>query len=471
MRLGGGTHSTSTAVSLAGAAAVVGLVSVGLSAVGLDATASAFLLLLTVAVLSLRGTVTGLVAALAASVGFSLGFTPPRGSVGFEGTDDLVAAGVFVAVAGLIGTLVGRATELRRAADLRATEARLRADATARLLRGEDPTVVATGAVEELARLLGTCHLGLRVGSIDATASTITGGHTLATRTLEIPPTQVTLAWASERASSAVEDDVLRSFASGLGTALERASFERAAGAARVDAELSRSRAAFFAAAGHNLRNPLATLAATAEALRTAGDDLDPAERKALLDDLVSETDRLSRLVGDVLALSRLRAGVLTSHVESIDIGDVVHEAVGRIDGLTGRVLHIDLDRSPHGLHLDRSLTHLLLQNLLENAADYAPTGTPVEVIGRPVAGDGYEIRVIDHGPGVPEAERDRVFDEFHRGDRSDRPGTGLGLAITRAVAALQGGTVRCVETPGGGATFVATFPAALRPPDPGGDP
>ena len=101
-----------------------------------------------------------------------------------------------------------------------------------------------------------------------------------------------------------------------------------------------------------------------------------------------------------------------------------------------------------------------ILLNLLENALRFAPPGSEIVVGARPVADDRVEVSVSDHGPGVPPDARTRIFEEFQSVDtRPDRSGTGLGLAIVRALVTAQHGTVRYEDTPGGGATFVCSFP------------
>jgi two-component system sensor histidine kinase KdpD len=106
-----------------------------------------------------------------------------------------------------------------------------------------------------------------------------------------------------------------------------------------------------------------------------------------------------------------------------------------------------------------------VLTNLLDNARSYA-AASPVQVVARR-AGDSVELRVVDHGPGIPDPERERVFDQFYRVERGRRPeGTGMGLAICRGIVEAHGGTLRVEATPGGGASFVLTLPV-LPPPAP----
>jgi two-component system sensor histidine kinase KdpD len=239
---------------------------------------------------------------------------------------------------------------------------------------------------------------------------------------------------------------------------------------ARVVADVNRSRAAFFAAAGHNLRTPLTTMKAAAGSLLEHGEQMSEADRRDLLAALAEETERLERLTAKILEVARIRAGGLQPDLEHLDLAGLGQAAIRRVaptrPGLTWR-LEVEGGAPP----LDLTMTEQILLNLLENAARYAPPGSEVALTGaRVVRGsgvdgsgaEGYELSVVDHGPGVPAEERDDVFTEF-RSDRSEG-GSGLGLAIVRALTVAQGGTVRCEETPGGGATFVVHLPARTDP-------
>lgn len=227
-----------------------------------------------------------------------------------------------------------------------------------------------------------------------------------------------------------------------------------------VAAETNRSRAAFFAAAGHNLRTPLTTMKAAIGSLRDFGDSMPEADRKELLRAVADETERLERLTTKILEVARIRAGGLTAEPEEVDLAGLGQAAIGRVAPMRADVSwHLDVRGTPPPM--DLTMTEQILLNLLENAARYAPAGTEVSMEARP-DGDSYRIAVVDHGPGVPEAEREAIFAEF-RSDRSDGAGSGLGLAIVRALVEAQGGTVRCDGTPGGGATFVVTLPYGAR--------
>jgi two-component system sensor histidine kinase KdpD len=127
--------------------------------------------------------------------------------------------------------------------------------------------------------------------------------------------------------------------------------------------------------------------------------------------------------------------------------------------------VRLDVDDDLPPVALDVTMAEQILLNLLENALRYAPPGSEI-LVGAHVGpgGNEVELRVADHGPGVPTDAHERIFEEFQSVDtRPDRAGTGLGLAIVRALVVAHGGSVRYEDTPGGGATFVCTFPLEAR--------
>ena len=185
-----------------------------------------------------------------------------------------------------------------------------------------------------------------------------------------------------------------------------------------------------------------------------------------MLELICDETERLERLVRNTLELSRIRAGALDVEPEHVDIADLVQHAVRRLRPIA-RAHRVRLDVAPEipPVALDVTMAEQILLNLLENALRFAPPGSEILVSVRPVDDDFVELRVADHGPGVPLEARDRIFEEFQSADdRPDHAGTGLGLAIVRALVVAHGGSVRYEDTPGGGATFVCTFPFEVRP-------
>jgi K+-sensing histidine kinase KdpD len=238
---------------------------------------------------------------------------------------------------------------------------------------------------------------------------------------------------------------------------------ERAAYDARVDAALNEGRAGFLSAMTHNLRTPLSSIKAAASTLRSRAGFEPPDPRTLLLDNIYGEADRLERLVTKVLELSRIRAGALAPDLESTDVGDLVRDAMHRLRHLRSDVW-IRLDEQPAEVlaEVDPAMFELVVVVLLENALRFAPPGTEIQVVVRrePDANDSSPlavVRVSDDGPGVAPAERERIFDEFVRGDTS---GSGIGLTIARAICAAHGGSIALDVDSKCGATFVVTVPA-----------
>jgi two-component system sensor histidine kinase KdpD len=139
--------------------------------------------------------------------------------------------------------------------------------------------------------------------------------------------------------------------------------------------------------------------------------------------------------------------------------GDLLAHAANRARELDpGRAVEVEVDDELATIAVDPVIIEHVIMNLMENALAYTAVGTEVRLVAHRID-DALELRVIDHGPGIPLAEQARVFEEFVRLVDDDRRGMGLGLPIVRAFAAAHGGSVRYEETPGGGATFVVTLP------------
>ena len=233
---------------------------------------------------------------------------------------------------------------------------------------------------------------------------------------------------------------------------------------APVRAAFARERR-FVADASHELRTPVALVHASAEVLQR--EDLVRGEGRPLVDDILSESDRLGRLVGDLLTLAASDAPELTAARVPLDLAEVVRDTVRRATPLAGeRGNALVLDGAPNQPlpvlgDVDR-LTQLLLA-LLDNAFGHSPPGGTVRVALARV-GRHAEVSVCDQGPGVAIGERDRIFEPFARsaGARArDRGGTGLGLAIAKEIAERHEGTIAVDDAPGGGARFVVAIPLA----------
>ncbi len=220
-------------------------------------------------------------------------------------------------------------------------------------------------------------------------------------------------------------------------------------------AESRRAQRRLIADASHELRTPLATVQANVELLSRAS-ELPPDEREQLREDLLSQLQELTHLVGDLVELARERAPA--SELEELELDGLVATCVDRARSRSPRVSFL-ADLQPTHVRGDRARLERAVTNLLDNAAKWSPDGGVVEV----TVADG-EVVVRDDGPGIADADRPYVFDRFYRAAESRRlPGSGLGLAIVRQAAELHGGAAWAAPRPagGGGAELHLRLPEA----------
>jgi signal transduction histidine kinase len=217
----------------------------------------------------------------------------------------------------------------------------------------------------------------------------------------------------------------------------------------------------FVADASHELRTPVALIRANAEVLQREGLVLEGGT--PLAQDIVGEADRLGRLIGDLLTLASADARGLTLNTAPLDLAALAHETARNAGALAaeGRVAIEVLTGQPVPMTGDRDRLIQLVLILLDNAISYSPNGGTVRVAVT-TAGRRAEIEVIDEGPGVPTADRRRIFEAFTRlpGGRRERTrGSGLGLAIASRIAVAHGGEIAVNDAPGGGARFIVSLP------------
>ncbi|MFN8041633.1 MAG: HAMP domain-containing sensor histidine kinase [Acidimicrobiales bacterium] len=224
-------------------------------------------------------------------------------------------------------------------------------------------------------------------------------------------------------------------------------------------AEADRQRRDLIANVSHELRTPLSALQAKLENIVDGVEPADPDELRLML----VQTERLSRLVAQLLDLSRLESGASPLHTRRVPVADLLGVAADE-----GRLLRDDLDLrvavQPAGLAVeaDPERFHQVVANLVANAARHSPPGGAVDLSGR-LEGGRVVIEVADDGPGIPVEERGRVFERFYRADRAraaDRGGAGLGLAIARWIVDLHGGQIRAEDRTPHGCRMVIELPA-----------
>jgi two-component system sensor histidine kinase KdpD len=232
------------------------------------------------------------------------------------------------------------------------------------------------------------------------------------------------------------------------------------AGQANRSAEADRERAALLAAVSHDLRAPLAAAKAAVSGLRADDAQLTMDDRADLLAAAEESLDRLAQLAASLLDVSRLQAGARAVFPRPTNVGEIVATALEAL-GPQPEPMLADIPSGLPEVMADPAIAERVIVNLAGNALRYSPAATAPLLTAR-TAGNRVELRVVDHGPGIPVADRKRAFQPFCRlGGPADRTGVGLGLAVARGLAETMGGTVKPEDTPGGGLTMVLTLLAA----------
>lgn len=259
-----------------------------------------------------------------------------------------------------------------------------------------------------------------------------------------------------------VEPGTLEAVAGLAAVAIERSQFLDE----RKTAELARQReelkSALLASFGHDLRTPLTAIRVAASNLQASWPS--ELERREQSDLILLEVERLTRLFQNILEMARIDAGGVTQEMRWVAPSEIVEAARSRVEyALRGHSINLTPD--PERLvRLDPRLTAAALSHLLENAAQYAPSGSTIDVRAS-VLDDGLTIAVRDHGPGILAADLPHVFERLYRGvnAKRQRSGTGMGLAIARGLLAAERGRIAAESCADGGAQFTMVIPAEVK--------
>jgi len=261
-------------------------------------------------------------------------------------------------------------------------------------------------------------------------------------------------------------EHLLVTFVNGATLALEQSRLAAEEQAAALARESDRLKSVLLSSVSHDLRTPLAGIKAAASSLLQDDVQWSDEDRRAFITDIDGEADRLTRLVSNLLDLSRIEAGALTADKEWEDVGELVERVARRLeprldDHPIAREIPLGLPQA----RVDAVQLEQVLTNLIENAAKYSPAGPPIAVGARVArrADGGRDLRidVTDHGAGIPRSEQARIFDKFYRVAATARRtgGAGMGLAIVKGLVEANGGHVAVDSRPGQGSTFTVSLP------------
>ncbi|MFJ5676554.1 ATP-binding protein [Streptomyces sp. NPDC093097] len=460
----------------------------------LNLTSEALLFLLTVlGVACIGGVVSALLASVTTSLLLNYYFIPPIGEFTFAEANIVVAQTAFTTVAVTVAAIVGRSLRLGRRAARATAEAETLSSLAGGILRG-DRAVPAL--LERTRETFGMDRIALRSrgdvpeprppvasgtspeagagggagaaeggadGTVDAALhAVVAAGGPGAEHRTEVAIGDDSVLVLIGRRLPASEHRVLTAFAAHLTAAVERARLAEAAAEVEPVKAADRMRTALLAAVGHDLRTPLAGSWAAISSLRSREVDFSPEDRDELLATAEESLAKLSRLVDNLLDLSRLQAGALTLHLEPVALAEVLPAALDTLPGsppqVLGRIVAQGLETAPDVL-ADPPLLERVIANLVSNAVRHSPAGLPVTIGASALAGR-VELRITDRGPGIQVPDRERAFEPFQRlGDTDNTTGLGLGLALSRGLTEAMGGTLTPEETPGGGLTMVVALP------------
>jgi two-component system, OmpR family, sensor histidine kinase KdpD len=402
--------------------------------------------------------------AVAASLLINWYFTPPIHTFTVSRAENLVSLAVFLALALLVSALADgvsrRSLEARRAQ----TESTALARTSAVLVADSDDVHLLLDQITLALNLDGAALLRPSARGWEAIAATGTAPPTSPDQgvRIELGDLHETVL-VLRRDGPPVDRQVLQAFADQIGVIIERQRLRREADLAEALAATNAVRTSLLRAVSHDLRTPLTSIKAAVSTLLQPDLSLTTDDTTSLLVSIDSSTDRLNRVVANLLDLSRLQTGSFELHLVPAAIEDLAANALNSIDLDTTRV-ELQLPPTVPMVRCDPPLLERVLANLITNAVNWNATvraEAPVRVDAL-ATGNDVQIRVVDHGPGIPHHQRARAFEPFQRlDDNAAHGGVGLGLAVAQGLTTAMGGTVELDDTPGGGLTVIVTLPRA----------
>ncbi|MFN8636978.1 MAG: DUF4118 domain-containing protein [Chloroflexota bacterium] len=439
-------------------------------------------------------------AAVLAFLAYDFLFVEPIHTFTIRDPQEWLALSIFLAVAAVTSTLAARERARREQASRQARTATLLYDLS-RALVNEDQTAGLRAVAERLVRELGLDGVVIArsdeegrldpivaVGQVEAASGAEPSGRVFSAprgpggpgRWIVLKPhgprhraavanfplrndrRQIGMLRLVGRSGGFADDEthLLATIADRLAVDLEQRHLREEANRVEVLRRTDALRTALLSSVSHDLRTPLAAIKASGESLLQDDVAWSADDRAGFAGAIVRESDRLNRLVGNLLDMSRIEGGALRPQRNWYDLGELVREVIGRLHAVVqGRPVELAIDDDLPPISLDYLMIDQVVTNLIENAVKYTPAGTPLAVqVTR--QGGRLQVAVVDRGPGIPPARRDAVFDKFYRLERrAGIQGSGLGLAVSKGLVEGHGGRIWIDETPGGGATFRFELP------------
>ncbi|MDA8081389.1 MAG: ATP-binding protein [Actinomycetota bacterium] len=450
------------------------------------ATAALVLVIPVILGVMIGGFSVGLIGIVLGFIIYDFVFIPPYYTLSVGQTQNWIALGVFVVVVILVSRVVASLKDARSLAIEREHNAR-RLFELSKLLLGEkelpelletvansvqltfgfEAVVLLLQGPEKLevgasaGQLFSSEELSQLIPEIGAPATLYRtsedGAQTLFSLALSAAGRPMGLLVMRGSHAQSPDAQLLSTFANHAALAIEQAQLKQQALQAKLLEETDRWRRALLGSVSHDLRTPLASIKTAASSLSDLSADLDPNQRLELLDTISVQTDRLTRLVVNLLDMSRIEAGVLTPRPSTVEVAELIEEGIDALGDDQARQ-QIQVRSCPHEIFVsaDHILISQVIANLLENAVRYSPKEKPI-TIDVSSTSSKVLLSVSDWGPGVPADQRERVFDLFHKDSESGH--TGLGLSIAKAFVSAHGEDITLTNSESGGAQFTFSLP------------
>jgi two-component system sensor histidine kinase KdpD len=440
-----------------GAVALTTLAVYPLKHVAADISLSVVYLLGVLLVATYWGAGLAIATAFLGAAAFNFFHIPPTGRFTVADGENWVALVVFLVAAVVASALANAARSRALEAEQRRREADLAAETARTLLRGEDLRGGLHVAAERLATAMDLPSAAIELGPVEADERRLVFPLREGSRQIG---TLVLPAGLPEPVLGRVQERVVPPLEGLLAAALERDALLADVVETRALRRSDVLKTALLRAVSHDLRTPLTAILAAAEPL--AGEHVVDSERRELAGGITLEAERLSRLIDQLLDLSRLEAHAVHARRDWCSLDEILRAAVD--DVAAPAEFSLVLDPELPLVQADAAQLERAFANLLENSARHAG-GHPVSVRARQVT-NRVLVRIVDRGPGIPPSQLERVFEPFYRSgnDRTGHRGSGLGLAIARGFLEVNGAKVWAESLPGQGTSFVVEIPLEATP-------
>lgn len=408
-------------------------------------------------------------AALLSSLVFTYGFVPPYGSFGFTSLEGSVRLGVFLLVALLVSGLASRARRAALSAHQRAAELNALYQLSQALSVEVAVERILSIVTRTTAQILAVpdCQVILADQSPVPQAA---APHAYEEVVLQVDQRYLGVLRVTRRVPhvplSTAELERLETISAQVSLVLERVRLTELASQTRALAESDQLKSTLLSLVSHDLRTPLAVIKGLTTSLLDTSVTWSDAQRRDLLTTINGETDRLNRIVSDLLEMSRIEAGAISQNRSWHALDElIVAVATSLRTQNHAPMIQLSLPDDLPLVRISYAQIEQVLRNLIENAIAYAPAVSPIEVCAQATVGQ-VRIEVRDRGPGVPDDLRERIFEKFVRAAEPERhaTGSGLGLAICKGLVEAHKGQIWVEPRQGGGAVFVLTLPVTPAP-------